>query len=157
MKKLEIVKQVVHNVRNCTNRKFYCHVVSDIVAPSIEEMAPYARGSVVEITAPVWELCESRHNNPIANMGGILPQIIIDPMDFVRVHNTICNSLCGLCSTDDDDRDYDKFLYVVVTGTTQATVELVKVAYEYNIQLRLLHYDTTTNLYRMQCVNGCYW
>lgn len=147
MNKISRTKTV--EIRGCKKTEFFYDPMTDVVSPNLGDMKNVTFGDLVKIQAPVWQLCEGRHLNPIANMGGILPQIVIDPMNFQYSYNMIVDRLADYCGAYDDE---DKDLYVVVTGITPVLVSLINVCLQYRIPLNLLHFDTSTEMYRLQRV-----
>lgn len=146
---IDIKKVVEMSAHELEKQTFYVDPMTDIVAPTLDELRPFTMDDVIEVHAPVWQLCDSRHNNPIANMGGILPQIVVDPMNFVKSYNNIHDRLYAFYS-ECDDGIHPHDLWVVVTGITPVLVSLINWCHDCSVRLHLLHYDTSTSLYREQ-------
>ena len=125
-------------------QKFYASE-DGIASLDINQIRKYTQDSVTEITAPVFQLCDSRHDNPIANQGGLFPRCLMNPMDMVGMEEVLMKKLENvyLCPNT---------LFCVVTGMTTALVALINVCVRKNVRLVLLHYDVVHDAYRMQVV-----
>lgn len=125
-------------------QKFYASETG-IASLDIHQVEKYTQTSITEITAPVWQLCDSRHDNPIANQGGLFPRCLMNPMDVLGMENILMRKI-------EDVYICPNTMFCVVTGMTTALVALINVCARKHIRLVLLHYDIVHDAYHMQVV-----
>ena len=65
------IKKANYGISGYPNSHFFINE-SGLTTATLTQMGKFTQGEVIEITAPVWQLCDSRHENPIANMWVIL-------------------------------------------------------------------------------------
>ena len=55
-------------INGCPDSRFFV-TVEGIVTTSLTQAEKFSMENIMEVSTPVWQLCDSRHENPIANMG----------------------------------------------------------------------------------------
>lgn len=138
-----------HEVAGLTSSKFYM-TAEDAVCTSREKAEKYTQYSVTEFTAPVWQLCESRHDNPIANMGGLFPRCLMNPMDTDSLYLQLKSKLQAVYSFPDT-------VFCVATGMSTALLALVNACASLDLRLCVLHFDVVHECYKAQWVYNPYW
>lgn len=120
-----------------------------VVTTTLTQAQKFTVGSIVEVDAPVWQLCQSRHDNPIANMGGLFPKCLTNPMDMYGMKKDILEKIKPYYGFGDT-------LFCVVTGMSSALIALVNACAALDVELQLLHFDIVHECYQMQKVNNYY-
>lgn len=142
------IKKANYGINGYPNSHFFINETG-LTTTTLTQMGKFTQGEVIEITAPVWQLCDSRHENPIANMGGIFPKCLANPLDMRGMKSDILDRLNGNYSFGDT-------LFCVVTGMSSALISLVNACAALDVRLRLLHYDVVHDCYKMQLVDNYY-
>ena len=140
------IKKVDCSVSGYPNSRFFVEE-SGITSTTLAQIEKFTQGDVVEVTAPVWQLCDSRHENPIANLGGIFPKCVVNPMDTRRMRKEAINKI-------KDGYHFGDTLFCVVTGMSPALVSLINACTTLDIKLCLLHYNIVHECYQMQPVDN---
>lgn len=142
------VKKTNYGISGYPNSHFFVNE-SGLTTTTLTQMSKFTQGEVIEINAPVWQLCDSRHENPIANMGGIFPKCLANPLDMRGMKSDILDKIKGKYGFGDT-------LFCVVTGMSSALISLVNACAALDVRLRLLHYDVVHDCYKMQLVDNYY-
>lgn len=135
-------------VHGCPNSHFFMSETG-VVTNTLTQGEKFTVGNLYEIDAPVWQLCQSRHDNPIANMGGILPKCIANPMDMYGMKQDILDVIKPIYGL-------GNVMFCVVTGMSSALIALVNACAAINVELVLLHYDVVHDCYQTQRVDNFY-
>lgn len=135
-------------VTGCQNSHFFV-TPAGVVTTTLTQAQKFTVGSIVEVDAPVWQLCQSRHDNPIANMGGLFPKCLTNPMDMYGMKKDILEKIKPYYGFGDT-------LFCVVTGMSSALIALVNACAALDVELQLLHFDIVHECYQMQKVNNYY-
>lgn len=130
-----------------TKRTFF---VTDkgIASTNLTQVEKYTMNEITEVHAPVWQLCDSRHDNEIANMGGIFPKCLMNPLDVDGLTESLVQSFSNM--------DELSTMFCVVTGMSTALVALINFCSIKNIRLILMHYDIVHDCYQCQFVHNKY-
>lgn len=142
------VKKANYGISGYPNGHFFISETG-LTTTTLTQMSKFTQGEVIEINAPVWQLCDSRHENPIANMGGIFPKCLANPLDMRGMKSDILDKIKGKYGFGDT-------LFCVVTGMSSALISLVNACAALDVRLRLLHYDVVHDCYKMQLVDNYY-
>ena len=142
------IKKANYGISGYPNSHFFINETG-LTTTTLTQMSKFTQGEVIEITAPVWQLCDSRHENPIANMGGIFPKCLANPLDMRGMKSDILDKIRGKYGFGDT-------LFCVVTGMSSALISLVNACAALDVRLRLLHYDVVHDCYKMQLVDNYY-
>lgn len=142
------IKKANYGISGYPNSHFFISETG-LTTTTLTQMSKFAQGEVIEINAPVWQLCDSRHENPIANMGGIFPKCLANPLDMRGMKSDILDKIKGKYGFGDT-------LFCVVTGMSSALISLVNACAALDVRLRLLHYDVVHDCYKMQLVDNYY-
>lgn len=135
-------------VNGCQNSHFFV-TITGVVTTTLTQAQKFTMGNIVEVDAPVWQLCQSRHDNPIANMGGLLPKCLTNPMDMYGMKKDILDKIRPHYGFGDT-------LFCVVTGMSSALVALINACAALDVELKLLHYDIVHECYQIQEVENFY-
>lgn len=135
-------------VTGCQNSHFFV-TIAGVVTTTLTQAQKFTMGNVVEVDAPVWQLCDSRHDNPIANMGGLLPKCLTNPMDMYGMKKDILNKI-------KPHYGFGDTLFCVVTGMSSALVALINACSALDVELKLLHFDIVHECYQIQDVENFY-
>lgn len=135
-------------VTGCQNSHFFV-TIAGVVTTTLTQAQKFTMGNVVEVDAPVWQLCDSRHDNPIANMGGLLPKCLTNPMDMHGMKKDILNKI-------KPHYGFGDTLFCVVTGMSSALVALINACSALDVELKLLHFDIVHECYQIQDVENFY-
>lgn len=133
-------------ISGCQNSHFFV-TVEGIVTTSLSQAEKFTTQNIMSVSAPVWQLCDSRHENPIANMGGIFPKCLSNPMDMYVMKQSIISKI----------RPYYGFgdtMFCVVTGMSSALVALINACQELEVELKLFHFDIVHECYQVQSVDN---
>lgn len=142
------IKKANYGISGYPNSHFFINETG-LTTTTLTQMSKFTQGEVIEINAPVWQLCDSRHENPIANMGGIFPKCLANPLDMRGMKSDILDKIRGKYGFGDT-------LFCVVTGMSSALISLVNACAALDVRLRLLHYDVVHDCYKMQLVDNYY-
>lgn len=142
------IKKANYSINGYPNSHFFINETG-LTTTTLTQMSKFTQGEVIEINAPVWQLCDSRHENPIANMGGIFPKCLANPLDTRGMKSDILDKIRGKYGFGDT-------LFCVVTGMSSALISLVNACSALDVRLRLLHYDVVHDCYKMQLVDNYY-
>lgn len=142
------IKKANYGINGYPNSHFFINETG-LTTTTLTQMSKFTQGEVIEINAPVWQLCDSRHENPIANMGGIFPKCLANPLDMRGMKSDILDKIRGKYGFGDT-------LFCVVTGMSSALISLVNACSALDVRLRLLHYDVVHDCYKMQLVDNYY-
>ena len=142
------IKKANYSINGYPNSHFFISETG-LTTTTLTQMSKFTQGEVIEINAPVWQLCDSRHENPIANMGGIFPKCLANPLDMRGMKSDILDKIKGKYGFGDT-------LFCVVTGMSSALISLVNACAALDVRLRLLHYDVVHDCYKMQLVDNYY-
>lgn len=142
------IKKANYSINGYPNSHFFISETG-LTTTTLTQMSKFTQGEVIEINAPVWQLCDSRHENPIANMGGIFPKCLANPLDMRGMKSDILDKIRGKYGFGDT-------LFCVVTGMSSALISLVNACAALDVRLRLLHYDIVHDCYKMQLVDNYY-
>lgn len=142
------IKKANYGISGYPNSHFFISETG-LTTTTLTQMSKFTQGEVTEINAPVWQLCDSRHENPIANMGGIFPKCLANPLDVRGMKSDILDKIKGKYGFGDT-------LFCVVTGMSSALISLVNACAALDVRLRLLHYDVVHDCYKMQLVDNYY-
>lgn len=142
------IKKTNYGISGYPNSHFFISETG-LTTTTLTQMSKFTQGEVIEINAPVWQLCDSRHENPIANMGGIFPKCLANPLDMRGMKSDILDKIKGKYGFGDT-------LFCVVTGMSSALISLVNACAALDVRLRLLHYDVVHDCYKMQLVDNYY-
>ena len=142
------IKKANYGISGYPNSHFFISETG-LTTTTLTQMSKFTQGEVIEINAPVWQLCDSRHENPIANMGGIFPKCLANPLDMRGMKSDILDKIKGKYGFGDT-------LFCVVTGMSSALISLVNACAALDVRLRLLHYDVVHDCYKMQLVDNYY-
>nr|DAU08578.1 MAG TPA: hypothetical protein [Caudoviricetes sp.] len=142
------IKKANYSINGYPNSHFFISETG-LTTTTLTQMSKFTQGEVIEINAPVWQLCDSRHENPIANMGGIFPKCLANPLDMRGMKSDILDKIRGKYGFGDT-------LFCVVTGMSSALISLVNACSALDVRLRLLHYDVVHDCYKMQLVDNYY-
>lgn len=142
------IKKANYGISGYPNSHFFINETG-LTTITLTQMSKFTQGEVIEINAPVWQLCDSRHENPIANMGGIFPKCLANPLDMRGMKSDILDKIRGKYGFGDT-------LFCVVTGMSSALISLVNACAALDVRLRLLHYDVVHDCYKMQLVDNYY-
>lgn len=142
------IKKGNYSINGYPNSHFFIGETG-LTTTTLTQMSKFTQGEVIEINAPVWQLCDSRHENPIANMGGIFPKCLANPLDMRGMESDILDKLKGKYGFGD-------MLFCVVTGMSSALISLVNACAALDVRLFLLHYDIVHDCYKMQLVDNYY-
>ena len=142
------IKKANYGISGYPNSHFFINETG-LTTTTLTQMSKFTQGEVIEINAPVWQLCDSRHENPIANMGGIFPKCLANPLDMRGMKSDILDKIRGKYGFGDT-------LFCVVTGMSSALISLVNACSALDVRLRLLHYDVVHDCYKMQLVDNYY-
>ena len=142
------IKKANYGISGYPNSHFFINETG-LTTTTLTQMSKFTQGEVIEINAPVWQLCDSRHENPIANMGGIFPKCLANPLDMRGMKSDILDKIRGKYGFGDT-------LFCVVTGMSSALIALVNACSALDVRLRLLHYDVVHDCYKMQLVDNYY-
>ena len=142
------IKKANYGISGYPNSHFFINETG-LTTTTLTQMSKFTQGEVIEINAPVWQLCDSRHENPIANMGGIFPKCLANPLDMRGMKSDILDKIRGKYGFGDT-------LFCVVTGMSSALISLVNACVALDVRLRLLHYDVVHDCYKMQLVDNYY-
>lgn len=137
-----------YSVTGCQNSHFFV-TIAGVVTTTLTQAQKFTMGNIVEVDAPVWQLCQSRHDNPIANMGGLLPKCLTNPMDMYGMKKDILDKIRPHYGFGDT-------LFCVVTGMSSALVALINACAALDVELKLLHYDIVHECYQIQEVENFY-
>ena len=135
-------------VTGCQNSHFFV-TISGVVTTTLTQAQKFTMGNIVEVDAPVWQLCDSRHDNPIANMGGLLPKCLTNPMDMYGMKKDILDKI-------KPHYGFGDTLFCVVTGMSSALVALINACSALDVELKLLHFDIVHECYQIQDVENFY-
>lgn len=135
-------------VTGCQNSHFFV-TIAGVVTTTLTQAQKFTMGNIVEIDAPVWQLCDSRHDNPIANMGGLLPKCLTNPMDMYGMKKDILDKI-------KPHYGFGDTLFCVVTGMSSALVALINACSALDVELKLLHFDIVHECYQIQDVENFY-
>ena len=142
------VNRVKYPVTGCQNSHFFV-TIGGVVTTTLTQAQKFTMGSIVEVDAPVWQLCDSRHDNPIANMGGLLPKCLTNPMDMYGMKKDILDKI-------KPHYGFGDTLFCVVTGMSSALVALINACSALDVELKLLHFDIVHECYQIQDVENFY-
>lgn len=142
------IVRVRYPVKGCKNSHFFA-TIGGIITTTLTQAEKYTKGDIMEIDAPVWQLCESRHDNPIANMGGLFPKCLANPMDMHGMKKEILNTI-------KPNYGFGDTLFCVVTGMSSALIALVNACAALDVELKLLHFDIVHECYQIQGVSNFY-
>lgn len=137
-----------YSVTGCSNSHFFV-TIAGAVTTTLTQAQKFTMGNIVEVDAPVWQLCQSRHDNPIANMGGLFPKCLTNPMDMYGMKKDILEKIKPYYGFGDT-------LFCVVTGMSSALVALINACAALDVELKLLHYDIVHECYQIQEVENFY-
>lgn len=135
-------------INGCQNSHFFV-TVEGIVTTSLSQAEKFSIENIMEVSAPVWQLCDSRHENPIANMGGLFPKCLSNPMDMYGMKQSIISKIKPYYGFGDT-------LFCVVTGMSSALVALINACAYLEVELKLLHFDIVHECYQVQAVDNIY-
>lgn len=141
-----MVKKIDCSVSGYQNSHFFVED-SGITTTTLAQMERFTKGDVTEIIAPVWQLCDSRHENPVANLGGIFPKCVVNPMDTRKMREEAIEKIKPYYGFGDT-------LFCVVTGMSSALIALVNACTTLDVKLCLLHYNVVYECYQMQPVDN---
>lgn len=144
---MSIIRQR-YPVTDCQNSHFFV-TIAGVVTTTLTQAQKFTMGNIVEVDAPVWQLCQSRHDNPIANMGGLLPKCLTNPMDMYGMKKDILDKIRPHYGFGDT-------LFCVVTGMSSALVALINACSALDVELKLLHFDIVHECYQIQEVENFY-
>lgn len=133
-------------INGCQDSHFFV-TVEGIVTTSLTQAEKFSMENIMEVSAPVWQLCDSRHENPIANMGGLFPKCLANPMDMYGMKQAIIKKIGAYYLFGDT-------LFCVVTGMSSALVALINACEQLEVELKLLHFDIVHECYRVQSVDN---
>ena len=139
-------KKIECSVSGYQNSHFFVEE-GGITTTTLAQMERFTKGDVTEIIAPVWQLCDSRHENPVANLGGIFPKCVVNPMDTRRMKKEAIEKIKPYYGFGDT-------LFCVVTGMSSALIALVNACTTLDVKLCLLHYNVVYECYQMQPVDN---
>ena len=137
-----------YQVSGCQNGHFFV-TIAGVVTTTLTQAQKFTMGNIMEVDAPVWQLCQSRHDNPIANMGGLLPKCLTNPMDMYGMKKDILDKIRPHYGFGDT-------LFCVVTGMSSALVALINACAALDVELKLLHFDIVHECYQIQEVENFY-
>ena len=140
------IKKANYGISGYPNSHFFINETG-LTTTTLTQMSKFTQGEVIEINAPVWQLCDSRHENPIANMGGIFPKCLANPLDMRGMKSDILDKIRG-------KYEFGDTLFCVVTGMSPALVSLINACTTLDIKLCLLHYNIVHECYQMQPVDN---
>ena len=135
-------------INGCPDNRFFV-TVEGIVTTSLTQAEKFSMENIMEVSAPVWQLCDSRHENPIANMGGLFPKCLSNPMDMYGMKQSIVSKIKPYYGFGDT-------LFCVVTGMSSALVALINACAYLEVELKLLHFDIVHECYQVQAVDNIY-
>lgn len=135
-----------YSVNGLPDSKFFV-TVEGIVTVSLAQAEKFSVENIMSVSAPVWQLCDSRHENPIANMGGIFPKCLSNPMDMYGMKASIISKIKPYYGFGDT-------LFCVVTGMSSALVALINACEQLEVELKLLHFDIVHECYQVQAVDN---
>lgn len=135
-------------INGCPDSHFFV-TVEGIVTASLTRAEKFSMENIMEVSAPVWQLCDSRHENPIANMGGLFPKCLANPMDMYGMKQALIEKIGPYYGFGDT-------LFCVVTGMSSALVALINACQELEVELKLLHFDIVHECYQVQAVDNVY-
>lgn len=144
---MSIIRQR-YSVTGCQNSHFFV-TIAGVVTTTLTQAQKFTMGNIVEVDAPVWQLCDSRHDNPIANMGGLLPKCLTNPMDMYGMKKDILDKI-------KPHYGFGDTLFCVVTGMSSALVALINACSALDVELKLLHFDIVHECYQIQDVENFY-
>lgn len=133
-------------INGCQNSHFFV-TVEGIVTTSLSQAEKFTTQNIMSVSAPVWQLCDSRHENPIANMGGLFPKCLSNPMDMYGMKQAIIGKINPYYGFGDT-------LFCVVTGMSSALVALINACAYLEVELKLLHFDIVHECYQVQSVDN---
>lgn len=133
-------------INGCQDSHFFV-TVEGIVTTSLTQAEKFSMENIMEVSAPVWQLCDSRHENPIANMGGLFPKCLANPMDMYGMKQAIIKKIGAYYLFGDT-------LFCVVTGMSSALVALINACEQLEVELKLLHFDIVHECYQVQSVDN---
>lgn len=135
-------------INGCPDSHFFV-TVEGIVTTSLSQAEKFTTQNIMSVSAPVWQLCDSRHENPIANMGGLFPKCLSNPMDMYGMKHSVIEKIKPYYGFGDT-------LFCVVTGMSSALISLVNACEELEVELKLLHFDVMHECYQVQSVDNTY-
>lgn len=135
-------------INGCPDSRFFV-TVEGIVTTSLTQAEKFSMENIMEVSAPVWQLCDSRHENPIANMGGLFPKCLSNPMDMYGMKRSIVSKIKPYYGFGDT-------LFCIVTGMSSALVALINACAYLEVELKLLHFDIVHECYQVQAVDNIY-
>ena len=135
-------------INGCPDSRFFV-TVEGIVTTSLTQAEKFSMENIMEVSAPVWQLCDSRHENPIANIGGLFPKCLSNPMDMYGMKQSIVSKIKPYYGFGD-------ILFCVVTGMSSALVALINACAYLEVELKLLHFDIVHECYQVQAVDNIY-
>lgn len=134
------------DINGLPNSHFFV-TVEGIVTTSLAQAEKFSMKNIMEVSAPVWQLCDSRHENKIANMGGIFPKCLANPMDMYGMKQAVIQKIAAYYMFGDT-------LFCVVTGMSSALVALINACEQLEVELKLLHFDIVHDCYQVQSVDN---
>lgn len=135
-----------YEINGLPNSQFFV-TVEGTVTTSLSQAEKFSTQNIMSVSAPVWQLCDSRHNNPIANMGGIFPKCLSNPMDMYGMKHSIISKIKPYYGFGDT-------MFCVVTGMSSALVALINACQELEVELKLFHFDIVHECYQVQSVDN---